>query len=132
MRGSVVFGVVIGSVEAPCVGYLDEPVATTPELLARAGPVKPTEVFRFAAPCAESACQHFDGSKCRLAQKIVQLVPAVIEILPACKVRASCRWWLQEGKAACLRCPGVVTEDYRPSDEIREAARPAAPGAPSF
>ena len=124
MEGCVLFGVVGGTVEEPRVGYLEEPRPVTPELLSLSGPVKPTEVFRFAAPCAEGACRHFDGSDCRLVTKIVARTPAVVGILPACRLRLRCRWWLQEGGAACTRCPIIVTENYQPSTELRQAADP--------
>jgi len=125
MAGATLLGVVGGTAEEPRVGYLDEPRPVTPELLSLAGPVKPTEIFRFAAPCAGTACQHFDGTDCRLAAKIVARTPAVVDLLPACRLRPTCRWWLQEGAAACLRCPVIVTENYLPSSELRQAADPA-------
>ncbi len=117
-------GVVGGTTEEPRVGYLVETRPVTQELLSLAGSFKPTEIFRFAAPCAGRACVHFDGADCRLASRIVQLVPAGVDVLPACEIRASCRWWQQEGKAACLRCPQIVTEHYQPTDELRRAADP--------
>ena len=126
MAGSVVFGVIGGTVEEPRVGYLAEPQPVTEELLKLSAPVKPTEVFRIAAPCAGSACQHFDGTNCRLARRIIRLVPAVVELLPPCRLRPQCRWWQQEGKAACMRCPQIVTEDYRPTEQLRQAADPTA------
>jgi hypothetical protein len=86
--------------------------------------VKPTEVFRFAAPCAGGACKHFDGHDCNLATKLVQLTPAVTQALPACTVRPDCRWWRQEGKSACMRCPSVRTESYSYTEEQRRAADP--------
>lgn len=124
MAGSVVFGVVSGTVEEPQLAYLTEPQPVSDELLALAGPVKPTEVFRFAAPCAGHACQHFDGANCLLATRIVQLLPTAVERLPPCRLRPRCRWWQQEGKAACMRCPQVVTENYKPSEKARQAADP--------
>jgi hypothetical protein len=127
MEGSVVFGVIGGTVEEPRVGYLEQPLPVTEETLALADPVKPTEVFRFAAPCAGSACQHFDGSRCRLAQRTVQMLPAVVSRLPACRIRPKCRWWQQEGPAACFRCPLVVTETYNPSELLRLAGDPNSP-----
>ena len=125
MAGSVVFGVVSGTVEEPRLAHLVEPQPVTDELLALSDPVKATEIFRFAAPCAGNACQHFDGSNCRLAKKIVQLLPEVVAGLPPCRLRPNCRWWQQEGKAACMRCPQVVTENYSPSEQLRQAANPA-------
>jgi hypothetical protein len=53
------------------------------------------QVLRIAAPCQEKACCHFDGTDCRLATRLVQLIPAVVESLPACRIRPDCRWFLQ-------------------------------------
>lgn len=125
MEDSVVFGVVGGTAEEPRLVHLAEPQPASEELLALSAPVKPTEVFRFAAPCAGHACKHFDGSSCRLAQKIVQLLPPVEEMLPPCRLRPNCRWWQQEGKAACMRCPQIVRDTYSPSEKLLQAANPA-------
>jgi len=91
---SVIFGIAAGTVEEPRVAYLPEIQPVTDELLALAEPVTPTEVFRFAASCAEDKCAHFDGVNCRLAQRIVQGLPEVTDTLPPCRIRQSCRWWL--------------------------------------
>lgn len=122
MEASRVLGVVGGTTEAPELAYLNELLPVTEELLASAGPVQPTEVFRFAAHCEEKSCRHFDGTHCRLASRIVQILPAVTEALPACLIRPECRWYQQEGRAACLRCPQIVTLTYEPSEEFRSAA----------
>lgn len=127
MDESVAFGVIEGTVEAPRMVHLTRSLPVTDELLALSGPVAPTEVFRFAAPCAGDSCQHFDGKDCRLATRIVQILPAVTSDLPPCSLRPSCRWWQQEGRAACLRCPQVVTETYGPSEEFMRAADPNTP-----
>jgi hypothetical protein len=125
MEGAVVFGVVGGSGAEPRVGYVTERLPVTPELLALTGAVRPAEVFRFGAPCAGGGCRHFDGADCRLAAKLVQLAPAKADAsLPACVLRPDCRWWRQEGKAACMRCPQVVTVNHLPSEEMRHAANP--------
>lgn len=122
MKDSRILGVVGGSAEAPEIEYLNEHLPVTQELLAGAAPAKPLQVFRIAAKCEEKACCHFDGSRCNLATRIVQILPAVIEGLPACLIRPDCRWYQQEGKAACLRCPQVITETYEPSDDYKRAA----------
>jgi hypothetical protein len=127
MADSVVFGVVTGTVEKRRIGYLTEPQPATDEVLGLAGAVKPTEIFRIAAPCAESACTHFDGANCRLAQRIVQGLPVASAGLAPCKIRPRCRWWRQEGKAACLRCPEVITESYDASEQHRSVADPNTP-----
>ena len=122
---SVAFGVVGGTVARPRVAYLAEPLPVTDELLVLSSPVRPTEVLRFAAPCACSGCAHFDGTDCSLATRLVQLLPAVVDAPPPCRVRPSCRWWRQEGGAACFRCPQVVTDSYHAPEHIRRAADPA-------
>lgn len=131
MSGCVAFGVVAGTVEAPRLVHFTEPQPVTEELLALSRPVKPTEVFRFAAPCAGHDCEHFDGKDCRLVARVVQILPAANSRgLPPCSIRADCRWWQQEGKAACLRCPQIVTAVYEPSEEMRRAAVPDDADAP--
>lgn len=122
MEGSRVLGVIGGTAEAPQLAYLNEHLPVTQELLATAAPAKPLQVFRIAAKCEEKACCHFDGTRCQLATRIVQILPAVIESLPACLIRPTCRWYQQEGKAACMRCPQVITETYEPSDDYKRAA----------
>jgi hypothetical protein len=125
MAGAVVFGVAGGGEEgADLVAYLKQPQPVTAELVALAGPVRPTTVFRFAAPCAESACVHFDGADCRLAARIVEHLPVAVDVLPWCGVRSRCRWWQQEGRAACLRCPAVATDPLVAGDDLRRAAQP--------
>jgi hypothetical protein len=123
MAGVVAFGVVAGSAAAPVINYLAEPLAATQALLGLAAPVEPTEVFRLAAPCAESGCQHFDGASCQLAARLVS-VPLPLKRLPRCAIRRSCRWWHEHGRAACERCPNVVTRDYLPTEQLRMAAPP--------
>lgn len=123
-QDSIVFGVIGGTVEEPHVAYLKKPQPVTEELIAKASPVTPTEIFRTAAPCAESNCQHFDGKDCRLAMRIVEKLPAVVEELPPCSIRRDCRWWQQEGKVACMRCPQVITDNYNPSEIMRNVATP--------
>jgi hypothetical protein len=127
MAGSVVFGVVGGTAEEPRLGYLEEPQRATEDILALSGPVKPAEVFRFAAPCAGGGCRHFDSGICRLAKRTVSMLPTATNTLPPCRLRPRCRWWQQEGKAACLRCPAIVTEVRHPSNLLRYVAAPDTP-----
>jgi hypothetical protein len=127
MEGSLVFGVVDATADGLRVGYLVEAQPVTREILALAGSVEPTEIFRFGAPCAGRGCLHYDGNDCRLATRVVQLLPQVVSGLPACQLRPSCRWWQQEGKAACLRCPQIVTVVLDPSESLRHAADPDTP-----
>jgi len=124
MTGSVAFGVVGGTADQPRVTWIEKPVPVTGDLLALTGAVPPTQVLRIAAPCQENACCHFDGTDCRLATKLVQLMPAVVESLPPCRIRPDCRWFVQEGRAACAVCPQIVTYSVNPSEELALAATP--------
>lgn len=121
---SVVFGVIGGTVDKPHVTYLPQSQPITDDLIAMSAPVTPTEILRTAAPCAALGCQHFDGTDCRLAKRIVEQLPTVSEQLPPCSIRKDCRWWQQEGKAACMRCPQVITDNYSASAQMRQAASP--------
>jgi hypothetical protein len=124
MRDPRLIGVVTFDEGVPRIAYLNEAVPVTEELLSSAEPAEPREVFRMAAHCEELRCTHFNGTKCKLATRIVQILPAVVDALPACLIRASCRWYTQEGKPACLRCPQVVTQPLDPSPEYEYAASP--------
>src|SRR5713226_9978166 len=92
-----ILGVVQPERSTPRLEYLSEDVPATPEVLAMSAPLKPTEVFRLAATCAEHRCPHFDGADCRLATRVVQILPAVVDTLPPCIIRQDCRWYSQEG-----------------------------------
>jgi hypothetical protein len=123
-QDSVVFGIVGGTVDSPQVAYLREPQPITDELLALSEPVDPTEVYRIAYPCWERKCQHFDGHQCHLIQQIVEGLPTVVKDLPPCRIRQDCRWWQQEGKAACLRCPQIVRTNYSMSETVKKVIEP--------
>ena len=92
------------------------------EISALAAPLKPTEVFRLAATCAEHKCPHFDGADCRLAARVVKILPSVVDRLPPCVIRKECRWYFQEGAAACKRCPEITTVSYDLSPQVREVS----------
>ena len=87
-----VLGVVQRDGPVPLLQYLNQHVPATADVLAMAAPLKPTEVFRLAATCAEHKCPHFDGADCQLASRIVQILPAVVDTLPPCIIRKECRW----------------------------------------
>ena len=107
---TLVFGVVVGTAEAPDVAYLEAPTPLTDELRALTAGLDPEEVFRTTTRCSESKCHYYSGSHCRLATHLVETLEPVRETLPACPIRAQCRWFAEERGAACLRCPQVVTQ----------------------
>lgn len=123
---SIVFGIISGTVAEPRVTYLKQPLPISDELIAKASPITPTEIFRMATPCIAKDCLHFDGEDCRLAKQIAEKLPAVAEELPPCSIRRDCRWWKQEGKAACMRCPQVITDNYNASELTIQVSKLAA------
>jgi hypothetical protein len=124
MERARIFGVLSGSTEAPRVAYLKSSAAVDAQTLHRLGPLKPTEVFRYAATCEERRCSHFDGARCTLASRIVRLLDPVTTVLPPCTIRPTCRWHAEEGRAACFRCPQLVTSNAEVGDALRKAATP--------
>lgn len=128
VQGARVLGVVEKTPNGTDVNYLDEPLPATPDVLALAGPFPPAEVFRLAAPCQTHSCPHFDGADCGLATRIVQILPAVVDALPRCQIRPECRWFRQEGAAACRRCPAISTLNYDASEMMQRVVQlpPAA------
>jgi hypothetical protein len=118
-----VFGVLTGSADGGFqVGYLSEALPATAELLAAAAPANPTEVFRAAIPCVEARCRHWDGANCQLGARIARMLDPVVSALPRCAIRPVCRWFRQEGREACLRCPQVATEQRNPTELDRAVA----------
>jgi hypothetical protein len=117
-----VLGVVDQDGPTPRLVYLNEYLPATDEVLALSAPLKPTEVYRLSATCAEHKCPHFDGADCQLATRIVQILPAVVDALPPCTIRKYCRWFSQKGGAACHRCPEITTVSYDLSPTTREVS----------
>ena len=121
---ALAIGVIDHCGETPEVTYLERPLRVSGDLLSMSGPLRPTEIFRFAASCQTSACAHWTGSKCKLVERVVKLLPEVSLALPKCHIRNQCRWFFQEGRSACARCPQVVTQNENPSSAMRKAAKP--------
>ena len=124
MEDSVVLGVYEETPDGQQLAWIEKAQPVTPQLLSRTREVDPRNVFRFAARCEESKCVHFDGKDCQLATRIVQILPLAVESLPPCSIRPECRWYQQEGKAACYRCPEIVTHLENASAEMIKAASP--------
>jgi hypothetical protein len=91
------------------VGYLTEAVPLTPEVLALSGSDQPPEVLRIAAPCMHGGCLHHEAGACALGARIARMLDPVVSSLPRCAIRPHCRWFAEQGPAACVRCPQVVT-----------------------
>ena len=69
--------------------------------------------------------QHLlECESCRADFEATEALASVTAALPHCTLRPDCRWWRQEGRAACERCPQLVTESYATSPSVRQAADP--------
>jgi hypothetical protein len=127
-----VLGVINGTPEDPRLTYLADEVPVTQEVIDMAAPLNPNVVFRFAARCAGTNCPQFDGKNCGVAKHVANNLPEAVDTLPICRLRPTCRWWHQEGKAACLRCPQVVHTDYiRLIPQLQSTLSESAPFMPT-
>ena len=117
-----IFGMMTGTPGAVRLGYLTEALPVTEDLIALAGPNDPASVFRIAARCATGGCKHWKDNGCSLAERVVEGLPVVVNALPACQIRSTCRWFRQKGKDACLRCPGIIRDIPNATDLQKEVA----------
>jgi hypothetical protein len=67
----------------------------------------PEARFRFAGPCVTTSCQQWTGSRCAVGDLVANATPDV-EALQPCAIRATCRWWSQNGPRACTSCSLVA------------------------
>lgn len=128
---SVVFGVAGATQRAgphdagePTVAYLTRTVPVPADIAAQTAPVAPNAVLRTAAPCAGSGCRHFSGHSCTLIERIAAALDPVVDHVPACAIRGACRWWAEQGRTACVRCPQIVTDREAPSEAYAQAMAP--------
>lgn len=70
----------------------------------------PESRFRFAGPCVESSCCHWLGERCSVGDEVASAAerPDGSYKLNPCHIRPTCRWWAQNGGAACQICPLIV------------------------
>ena len=111
LPGSAIFANVENNSPEPNISFLRSSVPVSEgTMLALAGEMlRANQMFRFAAPCEQAGCTNWSGAHCRVAERLVQILPVSSSELPACVIRPHCRWFAQEGGAACLRCSQVVT-----------------------
>lgn len=109
------------------IKHLGTPLKVDAAFLDRAAAQGDPEArMRFAAPCQEGVCGHWTGEKCGLIERVfAEIDQAAADprtgTLPRCVLRAKCRWYDQEGRAACLACDLVV----RTPDGAEEVTDPA-------
>jgi hypothetical protein len=135
MQQARVFGVISGTPGEPRIAYLKAEAVIDVAALPDTGALAVTEVFRFAARCEEDRCSQFEDGRCSLGHRIVHGVDAVVDALPSCTIRDTCRWYAEQGRPACLRCPQVITLIPQGRDKLSRAAalprQQAAAAAPA-
>ncbi|MET8832732.1 hypothetical protein ABZV78_02270 [Micromonospora sp. NPDC004540] len=70
--------------------------------------------FRLAGPCVTSSCGFWTGEHCGLGARMAASYAETAELgqeqLPKCAIRRTCRWFAEQGPAACPACSHVVTD----------------------
>jgi hypothetical protein len=113
--GNLLIGIVmpdgrVGSVEPP----LEVDAAFADRV--SADPGTPGESrFRFARECVTTACRQWRNDQCQVGHAAATVAERleIVEGLPRCAIRSTCRWWQQEGRAACAACQWVVHTSAR-------------------
>ncbi|ADP82639.1 hypothetical protein [Pseudofrankia inefficax] len=96
---------------------------------ARAADRVPEARLRFAGPCVTSQCHQWHGDRCRIGDLVAgqpqaAVGPGAAAAPPPCAIRATCRWWSQNGVAACRSCPKVVhTRADQPDGRVADDPR---------
>jgi hypothetical protein len=119
-------GLISGEPDSPRVAYLKAEAVIDAASIPSLKGLQAVEVFRFAARCEEGRCAQYDDGRCTLGQRLVDGLDPVVSALPSCTIRDTCRWFAEQGRAACIRCPQVVTLIPRGTDKLSRAA--ALPG----
>jgi len=109
MAGARPFGLISGTPQETRIAFFKKSALDNFDWRAQFGTQDATRVFRFGARCEESRCGHFDGSRCSLGGRVKRDLPPVVDALPSCLIRPTCRWHAEQGGEVCLRCPQVVT-----------------------
>jgi len=127
MQAARVFGLLSGTPEHPRIDYLKkEAVIPIHALPALPQGMTHIEAFRFTARCEEGRCGQYADGRCSLGQRLVDSLPPVVDQLPSCTIRVTCRWYAEQGAPACYRCPQVVTLIPHGNDALSRAAAPPA------
>ena len=121
-------GVVLGTTAAPRVTFVKRGAVIDGASFAG---LDPTRIVRYAARCQEMGCAQYSEGRCTLAARIASELRPVAEMPPPCSIRDTCRWHTEEGTAACLRCPQVVTLVPESRTELAAVARVPTPRRPT-
>jgi hypothetical protein len=122
MQQARIFGVLSGSATTPRVAYLKQEAVIPAHSLPDTQGLDPVEAFRFAARCEEGRCGQYANGRCSLGQRLADALPPVVDALPSCTIRPTCRWYAEQGSDICLRCPQVVTRIPLTGDDMLSQA----------
>ncbi|MER5703671.1 hypothetical protein ABT023_17255 [Micromonospora sp. NPDC002296] len=97
------------------VAYVTPQLPAEVALATVAGSPEPAESrYRLAGPCVTSSCGFWTGDHCglgaRVAESYREVTGSTEAELPRCAIRRSCRWYAEQGAAACAACSHVVTD----------------------
>jgi hypothetical protein len=104
---------VLGVVHDGTVRFVNPPLVVDEDFVTRADPVSARRRFRFAEPCREGGCVQWRDGRCTVIDDVLDEAPAPAATdgpLPTCRIRPTCRWFAQSGRAACQSCRLVITE----------------------
>jgi hypothetical protein len=78
--------------------------------------------FRFTNKCVESGCKQWTGQRCGVADNLIHASQSMKleHTLQECGIRLQCRWYKQNGEAACKICPLVITEVSEEEWELQQ------------
>ncbi|MGW4498580.1 hypothetical protein ACWENR_08175 [Micromonospora sp. NPDC004336] len=98
------------------VAYVTPPLPAE-VALAQAGPGAAVEsTYRLAGPCVTARCGFWTGEHCGLGERLVasyrETAGTREAALPRCAIRRTCRWYAEQGAAACAACSHVVTDAH--------------------
>ena len=110
MAGAQPIGVLSGSPSELRIAFFKKEALEAFDWQGRFSGPDATHVLRFGAHCEEKGCGHFDGHSCQLGKRVSEDLAPVVERLPPCLLRPSCRWHAEQGPRVCLRCPQVATQ----------------------
>jgi hypothetical protein len=125
MAGARPFGVISGTAQETRIAFFKKSALDGFDWRRDFASEDATRLFRFGAHCDESACLHYDGHRCSLGQRVRDGLEAVVDALPPCLIRPTCRWYAEQGQEVCLRCPQVVTMIPEADTPLNAVALPA-------
>lgn len=101
--------------------FLPKPLTVDAEFVQRAVQAgSPERRFRFAGACVKGLCTQWTGGACGVIERVLERIAIDAADtpdeapLPACAIRASCRWYRQRAASACRVCPMIVTDQRDP------------------